>query len=146
LKKGAGHVGEAYALGVLVPKDNGAWTGPWDCAEFLSWCVFQVTGSLYGCHDNHADPASADAFTGYWERDAAIIGRSVSVASSMSFTASASLNPPLNSAAAIESGLKWRFSIPGLGIFSGVRGGIRADDPGRFRFARVIVEAGGGSW
>ncbi len=28
------HMGEKYVLGVLVPKNNAGWTGPWDCAEF----------------------------------------------------------------------------------------------------------------
>src|SRR5439155_19058624 len=43
------HVGEKYILGVLAPKDNSNWTGPWDCAEFASWLVFQVAAKLYGC-------------------------------------------------------------------------------------------------
>jgi hypothetical protein len=80
LRKGLSHLGEQYSLGVVAPKNNGAWKGPWDCAEFLSWCVFQVTGRLYGCADNHVNPARADAYTGYWQRDAAAIGRPVSVA------------------------------------------------------------------
>ena len=80
LKKAAAHVGEQYVLGVVVPKDNRAWRGPWDCAEFLSWCVFQVAGKLYGCSNNNGNPARADAFTGFWQRDAGTIGRQVSVA------------------------------------------------------------------
>ena len=79
LKKAAPHVGEAYHLGVLVPKDNKSWQGSWDCAEFASWCVFQVTGRLYGCDNNHGNPVSADAFSGFWKRDAATIGTMVSV-------------------------------------------------------------------
>ena len=47
LKKAATHVGEQYLLGVVVPKDNAQWKGPWDCAEFASWCVFQAAGRLY---------------------------------------------------------------------------------------------------
>jgi N-acetylmuramoyl-L-alanine amidase len=79
LRKAAPHVGEAYHLGVLVPKDNPAWRGPWDCAEFASWCVFQVTGRLYGCDNNNGNPVRADAFSGFWKRDAAAIGINVSV-------------------------------------------------------------------
>lgn len=80
LKKAAAHVGEAYNFGVVVPKDNSAWKGPWDCAEFASWCVFQVAGRLYGCDNNAANPVKADAFSGHWQRDASIIGRTVSIA------------------------------------------------------------------
>jgi N-acetylmuramoyl-L-alanine amidase len=79
LRKASPHVGETYHLGVLVPKDNSAWRGPWDCAEFASWCVFQVTGRLYGCDNNHGNPVRADAYSGYWRRDAATIGVIVSV-------------------------------------------------------------------
>jgi len=47
---------------------------------------------------------------------------------------------------ALEAGFKWRFSIPWVNVFSGVRVGLRAADPSRLRYPRVIVEVGGGSW
>ena len=74
------HLGEDYVLGALAPKNEAHWQGPWDCAEFVSWCVCQASGVLYGCQDNRADPAVADAYTGYWARDAAGLGKKVSVA------------------------------------------------------------------
>ena len=64
------HVGEKYVFGVLVPKNNANWKGPWDCAEFASWTIFQAGAILYGCDRDSSDPSTADAFTGYWERDA----------------------------------------------------------------------------
>jgi hypothetical protein len=73
------HLGEQYIFGAFAPKDNADWTGPWDCAEFASWCVFQVSGALYGCHDNQGPPAQADAYTGFWARDADAIGTIISV-------------------------------------------------------------------
>ena len=78
----APHVGEQYILGSFAPKNNPNWRGPWDCAEFVSWCVFQAGGMLYGCEVNTAPPASrrADAFTGYWKRDAGTLGRKITVA------------------------------------------------------------------
>lgn len=79
LEIGARHLGEEYILGTLVPKDNKNWRGPWDCAEFLSWCVFQAAGILYGCDDNSKPPASADAYTRYWQRDARKLGRKISI-------------------------------------------------------------------
>ena len=65
----AEHVGERYDF-VRVPKNNPNWRGPWDCAELVSWGVFQLTGRLHGCSDNSGDPASVEAWTGFWVRDA----------------------------------------------------------------------------
>lgn len=62
-------IGEKY-VNVQVPKDNGNWHGPWDCAEFASWLVYQAVGKLYGCVDNTDDPSLADAYSGAWVRDA----------------------------------------------------------------------------
>jgi len=73
------HVGEKYVLGIQVPKDNPNWKGPWDCAEFVSWSVFQAARMLYGCDKDTAAPASADAYTGYWERDSLNFGRIISL-------------------------------------------------------------------
>jgi len=76
---GRRHIGEPYVLGALAPKSNPKWTGPWDCAEFASWLVFQTAGRLYGCASDAEDPASADAYTGYWARDAERLGIRISV-------------------------------------------------------------------
>lgn len=73
------HIGEPYVLGALAPKNNPQWKGPWDCAEFASWLVFQAAGVLYGCESNSANPAIADAFTGHWARDVERLGRRISV-------------------------------------------------------------------
>lgn len=66
-------------LSVLVPNDNASWTGPWDCAEFASWLIFQTAKILYGCDRDYGDPSTADAYTGYWERDAKTLGQIISV-------------------------------------------------------------------
>jgi N-acetylmuramoyl-L-alanine amidase len=76
---GLKHVGEKYHLGASVPKNNPNWTGYWDCAEFASWLVFQVAGILYGCDNDSGDPAKADAYTGYWSRDASDLGQIVTI-------------------------------------------------------------------
>ena len=73
------HVGEQYIFGAPVPKDNPNWKGPWDCAEFTSWCVYQVCQKLYGCNNDSGSPASADAYTGFWGRDVQQLGIEVSV-------------------------------------------------------------------
>ncbi|MET0681801.1 MAG: peptidoglycan-binding domain-containing protein [Casimicrobiaceae bacterium] len=66
-------LGEKY-VNVQVPKDNRNWHGPWDCAEFASWLVYQAVAKLYGCVDDAADPALADAYSGAWVR-AAVDGK-----------------------------------------------------------------------
>lgn len=73
------HLGEPYVLGAAVPKDAANYRGPWDCAEFASWLIYQVSRQLYGCVDDSAPPHTADAFTGAWAADAARLGRKVTV-------------------------------------------------------------------
>ncbi len=68
LRLAEAHLGEKYE-NVLVPKDNPNWHGPWDCAEFASWVVFQKTGRLFGCTNNNANPAVAEAYSGAWVDD-----------------------------------------------------------------------------
>jgi hypothetical protein len=88
------HVGESYVFGVLAPKSNANWTGPWDCAEFVSWCVFQATGRLYGCGNNNGNPVSADAYTGFWHRDAIARGHRITVAQAAATPGAALLRIP----------------------------------------------------
>lgn len=74
----AQHVGERYVFGAAVPKDNAAWKGPWDCAEFASWCLFQASGKLFGCSQTK-NPSTADAFSGFWRADAERTGSTVPI-------------------------------------------------------------------
>jgi N-acetylmuramoyl-L-alanine amidase len=74
------HLTEHYVFGAKVPKDNEKWKGPWDCAEFASWCVFQVAHQLYGCDRDAGNPATVDAYTGYWARDVKKLGRKITIA------------------------------------------------------------------
>lgn len=71
-----GHIGEKY-VNVCVPKNNPNWRGPWDCAEFMSWLVYQVGGKLYGCFDNDGNPALTEAYTGAWETDSKRLGKRI---------------------------------------------------------------------
>ena len=64
LSLAAQHIGEKYILGALAPINNPNYKGPWDCAEFVSWCVFQEAGINVGMRNN-------DAYTGYWKQDIA---------------------------------------------------------------------------
>jgi hypothetical protein len=68
--------GEQY-VNICVPKDDANWHGPWDCAEFVSWLVYQVSHRLYGCIDNGGAPHTEEAYTGAWKRDSVAIGRRI---------------------------------------------------------------------
>lgn len=72
----AEHLGEDYRFGARVPMLDPDWAGPWDCAEFVSWCVYRASGVLYGVMP--LQPMMADAYTGHWlaqaKRDGVVIG------------------------------------------------------------------------
>ncbi len=66
---GSSRVGQAYVLGAQVPLDNPAWKGPWDCAEFTSWCAYQAYGLIFGA-GNSGQVAKAEPYSGHWHADA----------------------------------------------------------------------------
>ena len=69
LLEAAKHIGEEYVYGADVPFDNPDYKGPWDCAEFCSWVVYQVLGKVLGCLNNEAALEDLEPFTGGWRRD-----------------------------------------------------------------------------
>ena len=75
------HQGERYVLGARVPMDNETFHGPWDCAEFVSWCVYQAYGVLFGVRP--ANPQTADAYTGYWTEDALATHATIAVSQAL---------------------------------------------------------------
>jgi len=81
---GKRRIGDKYVFGTMVPKNNPAWAGPWDCAEFVSWLIYQVSGKLYGCEIDSANAENADAFTGYFNRDAHSLGKIISISEASS--------------------------------------------------------------
>ena len=68
LAKAKPHNGEEYILGANVPLDNPNWTGPWDCAEYVSWLVYQSYGIVFGCGTQDVD--TAEPYTGHWASEA----------------------------------------------------------------------------
>jgi lysozyme family protein len=96
LSRALKHVGEEY-VNIQVPKDDANWKGPWDCAEFMSWLVYQEAGILFGCVDDNAKPSEADAYTGAWQTDVERRGIRVSV----------------DKAASTEGGMVLRYPPPG---------------------------------
>ena len=54
-------IGAKYVLGSSAPLMDPSYRGPFDCAEFVSYCVAQVTGRIWG-----AGPKNDNPYTGYW--------------------------------------------------------------------------------
>lgn len=88
------HLNETYVLGARAPMGNAGWHGPWDCAEFVSWCVFQASGVLYGTEPRH-DPMLADAFTGFWAQQAREGGHTIPVEQAAAIAGAAVLRKPM---------------------------------------------------
>src|SRR5437016_1643528 len=78
VQRARAHIGEQY-VNTQIPKDDPHWHGPWDCAGFVSWLVYQEANTLYGCVDDTAPPAKADAYTGAWKAALERLGKRVSV-------------------------------------------------------------------
>lgn len=75
------YLGFAYIFGAFVPKNSENYKGAFDCAEFVAFCVFKVYGFLYGCSTSDVNKADkADAYTGFFDRDAKSKGIIISVA------------------------------------------------------------------
>lgn len=62
------HQGEIYDLGAKVPKTNANWIGPWDCAEFVAWGIYQVSGRYVGCQFTNSPNGVRymNAYTGWF--------------------------------------------------------------------------------
>lgn len=90
------HQGEQYVFGARAPMANRSYAGPWDCAEFCSWCVMRLSGTLYGVRPAD-DAIRADAYTGYWAEDATIIGNAVSVEDALRIPGACLLRKPRSS-------------------------------------------------
>ncbi|MCP2027397.1 hypothetical protein L1276_002554 [Flavobacterium sp. HSC-32F16] len=66
------HIGEKYVFGAMVPFENSNYKGPWDCAEFVSWVVYQSSKIKVGIRGK-------EAYTGYWASDVGKLCTQISV-------------------------------------------------------------------
>lgn len=72
-------IGEVFDLGADVPLNDPNWHGPWDCAEFTSWIVYQVLGLTFGCADNGASIGKLEPYSMSWYRDAMTSPNKISI-------------------------------------------------------------------
>ena len=56
--------------GADIPLDSKKYAGPWDCAEFASWLVYQISGQVIGCTNNKSPIKKVEPYSGAWARDA----------------------------------------------------------------------------
>jgi len=85
-------VGEKYVYGADVDLNDPDYHGDWDCAEYVTWVVKQITGKIYGCVDNGAK--NPDPYTGGWRKD--VLNGTV-------------INIPVSQAAKTKGGILLRF-------------------------------------
>ena len=88
------HLGEPYILGARAPMSDPGWKGPWDCAEFASWCVYHASGVLFGVSPRD-DPVQADAFSGFWLDQAIAAGAVITVEEAASIPGAVVVRAPL---------------------------------------------------
>ncbi|MCB1502348.1 MAG: cell wall hydrolase [Bauldia sp.] len=62
------HLGQPYEFTPTPSYDDPDWKGPFDCAEYASYCAFRAYEIPYGVVP---DPAKRfNSYSGYWQRDA----------------------------------------------------------------------------
>lgn len=69
------HPGEHYILVAQVSKNNASWKGPWDCAELVTWIIYQTSAKFYECNNSLGNPDLRGAYTGYWRDHAEKTGK-----------------------------------------------------------------------
>lgn len=124
------HIGETYVLGARAPMGNKDWRGPWDCAEFCSWCLYQASGILFGVEPRH-DPIRADAYTGYWAAQTREAGAAVAIEQAVGIAGAFLLREP-------QSG-----RVGHIAISDGTGGTVEAHSS---RLGVIAGQAGGRRW
>lgn len=74
-------IGQDYVLGARAPLLNPNWNGPWDCAEFASWCAYKTYRIVFGVSPQ--DPRRADAYSGFWWDQSEASGLRIGVAEAL---------------------------------------------------------------
>lgn len=84
LDVGLTKVGQVYVIGANVPLGNAYWKGPWDCAEFASWCVYQAYEGMRFGFAPVKDIAFAEPFSGSWYAQALKHGKIIGTKDALS--------------------------------------------------------------
>lgn len=89
-------LGQKYVFGAAVAKDNMNWIGPWDCAEFVAWGIFQLTGRTLGCRSSAAPNGIRywNSYTGYFAEDLPLFATKISADEAAYTIGAIALRPP----------------------------------------------------
>lgn len=125
---GSTRIGQKYILGAVAPLDNPNWNGPWDCAEFTSWCAYQAYGLIFGA-GNVSKVSKAEPYSGHWFTDAKKRGTVISWKQALKIPGAALVRAPTSSKighVAFSMGdnertLEARGAAFGVGIFGKAR-------------------------
>lgn len=63
---------QQYVLGARVHIANPDWSGPWDCAEFVSWACYHAYKTVIAVRP--PDVRNGESYSGWWYEDAEKIG------------------------------------------------------------------------
>ncbi|MBF8753629.1 peptidoglycan-binding domain-containing protein [Pseudomonas guariconensis] len=126
LDVGLTRVGQKYILGARVPLNNPNWKGPWDCAEFTSWCAYQAYGQIFGA-GNPARMDKAEPYSGHWYSEAKTKGKVITWQDALKIPGAVLIRAPAAGRighVAFSMGdndrtLEARGAAFGVGIFSG---------------------------
>ncbi len=131
------HRGEKYVFGALARKEDANYHGPWDCAEFVSWGIYQAAGEYVGCRGK-----KHDAYTGYFSDDLPKFGTEITEDWANSLIGAICLRPPgdlgkkVGHIAVCEGG---GLTIEAMDTKHGVRVGSVRDSKGKKRFTKFYV-------
>jgi hypothetical protein len=122
---GSTRVGQKYVLGAQVPLNNPNWKGPWDCAEFTSWCAYQAYQIIFGA-GNTTNVSKAEPYSGSWATDAKKRGTVISWKEALKIPGAALIRAPSGKIGHVafsmgdnDRTLEARGAAYGVGIFKG---------------------------
>ena len=70
-------VGQKYVLGARVHLANRDWSGPWDCAEFVSWACYHAYKQVIAVRPPNIQ--TGESYSGWWHEASRTSGRAISV-------------------------------------------------------------------
>ena len=122
---GSTRVGQKYVLGAQVPLNNPNWKGPWDCAEFTSWCAYQAYQIIFGA-GNTSNVSKAEPYSGSWATDAKKRGTVIGWKEALKIPGAALIRAPSGKIGHVafsmgdnDRTLEARGAAYGVGIFKG---------------------------
>lgn len=71
-------VGQKYVLGARVHLANPNWSGPWDCAEFVSWACYHAYKAVVAVRPPNIQ--TGESYSGWWHEDAVKLNGVIPVA------------------------------------------------------------------